>query len=91
MLIKPQLVGVMRIMVMKVIGVLSLETIITLLPMGQLIQMFIVFHKIWDMQFKDYESERFNGFLTLQYAPNDKITATLDILKATYEIEAAKK
>ena len=36
----------------------------------------------------DYESERFNGLLTMQYAPNDKITATLDILKATYEIEA---
>ena len=36
---------------------------------------------------KDYESERFNGLLTFQYAPNDKITATLDILKATYEIE----
>ena len=36
----------------------------------------------------DFESERFNGLLTMQYAPNDKITATLDILKATYEIEA---
>ena len=36
---------------------------------------------------KDYDSERFNGLLTFQYAPNEKITATVDILKATYEIE----
>ena len=36
----------------------------------------------------DYDSERLNGLLTFQYAPNEKITATVDILKATYEIEA---
>lgn len=36
----------------------------------------------------DFDSERVNGLLTLQYAPNDKITATLDILRASYEIEA---
>lgn len=36
----------------------------------------------------DYESDRFNGLLTLQYAPTDTITATLDVMRADYEIVA---